>query len=34
MQRLGLEIPESDGLTTMMLTYLTSDWFRRGGGEP
>jgi hypothetical protein len=30
-QALGKELPEEGGLGTMMMTYLTSDWFRRGG---
>jgi hypothetical protein len=33
MQRLGEEIPKSDGLSQMMLTYLSSDWFRRARGD-
>ena len=31
LQQLGDELPEDGGLSAMMMTYLTSDWFRRGG---
>lgn len=33
LQRLGSEIREDGGLRQMMITYLGSDWFRRGRGE-
>jgi hypothetical protein len=31
LQRMGSDIPVDGGLEAMMLTYLSSDWFRRGG---
>jgi hypothetical protein len=31
LQRMGGEIAADGGLEAMMLTYLSSDWFRRGG---
>jgi len=34
MEDLGKAISETGGLRRMMMTYLKSDWFRRGGGEP
>jgi hypothetical protein len=34
MQRLGEEIAPAGGLRAMIMTYVSSDWFRRGGGEP
>jgi hypothetical protein len=34
MQGLGSDIAGQGGLRAMMMTYLTSDWFRRGRGEP
>lgn len=34
MQELGTQVEARDGLNQMMLTYLGSDWFRRGRGAP
>jgi hypothetical protein len=34
MQRMGKDSASPEGLRQMMITYLTSDWFRRGGEEP
>jgi len=34
MEDLGKAIAETGGLRRMMMTYLKSDWFRRGGAEP
>jgi hypothetical protein len=34
MQGLGRDIAGAGGLRAMMMTYLKSDWFRRGRGEP
>jgi hypothetical protein len=34
MRRLGEELPARGGLRQMMMTYLTSDWFRRARGVP
>jgi hypothetical protein len=34
MRRLGEELPKSGGLQQMMMTYLTSDWFRRARVAP
>jgi hypothetical protein len=31
-RRMGEELPKSGGLKQMMMTYLTSDWFRRARG--
>jgi hypothetical protein len=33
LQRLAEQIPEQGGLRAMMLTYLGSDWFRRGPAQ-
>jgi hypothetical protein len=34
MEGLGRDIAGAGGLRAMMMTYLKSDWFRRGRGEP